>query len=24
VLEGAIGDRCIRICPFNNEVDQRL
>jgi hypothetical protein len=24
VLRGTIRDRCIHICPFDNEVDQRL
>jgi hypothetical protein len=24
VLGGTVRDRCIHICPFDNEVDQRL
>jgi hypothetical protein len=24
VLRGAVRDECIHICPFDNEVDQRL
>jgi hypothetical protein len=24
VLEGAVRDRRVHICPFDNEVDQRL
>jgi hypothetical protein len=24
VLGGIVRDRCIHICPFDNEVDQRL
>jgi hypothetical protein len=24
VLRGTVGDSCIHICPFDNEVDQRL